>query len=389
MGRPKLQDWQRGSTYLKKSKSGTLTWYLRVYDDGQPVTRASAATTKQQAESELRDAQNRIKDGLPPFPETNEHAGKLFVDVVEEWRGWLLVDQPGKPYKGRYRSAKRTAWCAKKYLLSAFPHLRIEDLDRIKITKWLGRLESETDLSSNTRLHIFQTLSRCLTWAVDQGYCQHNSCKDVSRTARPKRSNKSKWLQTPEQFQRLKSAIKDMPRPFDTMIRLGCTTGMRPGEIVSLRLGDLKWMETRSAIRVRFNNGDGFLKEDHEEKGLTKWVPCTPELREELRDQINLRRLQGAEDKDYLFAKENGSYWARESLTRHWAQVRDAHGLGDFSLYEVTRHTVASQLIENGASIEEVSRVLNHADTRITRSHYIHTENKTYTDSLTCLLPKI
>ena len=52
------------------------------------------------------------------------------------------------------------------------------------------------------------------------------------------------------------------------------------------------------------------------------------------------------------------------------------------------RHTYASLLAQAGADLLTISKLLGHADTRITSRHYAHLCDKTLTNAVKTLLPE-
>lgn len=77
-----------------------------------------------------------------------------------------------------------------------------------------------------------------------------------------------------------------------------------------------------------------------------------------------------------------GTYFNRNSAADRWKQVRDAAGIGDFTLHDL-RHFCASDLIADGCDVVTVQPALGHAAPSITLNTYSHlwltAEDKTRT----------
>ncbi|SKB37460.1 Site-specific recombinase XerD [Arthrobacter sp. 31Cvi3.1E] len=89
-----------------------------------------------------------------------------------------------------------------------------------------------------------------------------------------------------------------------------------------------------------------------------------------------------------VFGKEQwlfgfgGAYFNRNSAADRWRQVREAAGIGEFTLHDL-RHFYASGLIADGCDVVTVQRSLGHAQPSITLNTYSHlwptAEDKTRT----------
>jgi integrase len=61
----------------------------------------------------------------------------------------------------------------------------------------------------------------------------------------------------------------------------------------------------------------------------------------------------------------------RNLAQRDFASICESAGVGSWHLHEC-RHTAATIMLANGVPIEAVSKVLGHADIRMTASTYAH-----------------
>ena len=123
-------------------------------------------------------------------------------------------------------------------------------------------------------------------------------------------------------------------------------TGMRFGEVLALRPCDCN-LQT-NMLEVWENKGD-----------LPRSVPMTDRVRE-----IVTRRCQS--NRSTLFC--DVSRWQIEEA---WRDVRKAIGLADdkdFVLHAL-RHTCASRLVQRGASLYAVQKVLGHSTIKVTEKY--------------------
>lgn len=151
-------------------------------------------------------------------------------------------------------------------------------------------------------------------------------------------------------------------------------------------------------IRARFSY-DGFLKEDKRCKGLSKRAPAAADLENLIRPWLNEREAEGAQPEDYVFNNPRGGHYKLVHLDRVWNETLVAAKLvkpapapkpGEkapepeplLTLYEATRHSFASRLLEAGNSMDEVSAALNHSSVAVTERSYSHFKRTTYSPTM-------
>ena len=131
----------------------------------------------------------------------------------------------------------------------------------------------------------------------------------------------------------------------------GC--GLRIGEATQVTVKDID--PARLVIRV-------IGKENKE-----RLAPLPPALLRDLRLVWKTHRHPV-----WLFANKKGSGPVNEGdLYRVFAQLRQAHGLGDAVKPHSLRHSFATRLMEQGVPAETVRILLGHASIRTTQT-YLH-----------------
>ena len=140
-------------------------------------------------------------------------------------------------------------------------------------------------------------------------------------------------------------------------------TGMRVGEVLELRWGDVTLDSGREALRVREpKNGV--------ERAVVLGPTATPRTVRGLRAA---RRAAGRTlaDYDLVFRSNRGTRISYDAVHYQWSKLCAAAGLLDatgaprYTPHQL-RHTRGSELIAEGQRIEIVQRVLGHRDIRST-----------------------
>jgi integrase len=88
-----------------------------------------------------------------------------------------------------------------------------------------------------------------------------------------------------------------------------------------------------------------------------------------------------------VFTKEDGTKWGRHHQDRLLKAACTAGKIEPNITFHELRHTYASLLAQAGADLLTISKLLGHADTRITSRHYAHLCDKTLANTVNKLLP--
>ena len=130
---------------------------------------------------------------------------------------------------------------------------------------------------------------------------------------------------------------------------MAITTGARRGELLSLCWNDIDY-ERQTAYVLTSKNGE------------SKVLPLTNSVIEELQ-KFNRN------DSSLIFCSEikpNKPYF----FFKQWKRVREEAELVDFRFHDL-RHTTASYLAQNGATLLEIADVLGHKQIEVTK-RYAH-----------------
>jgi integrase len=164
------------------------------------------------------------------------------------------------------------------------------------------------------------------------------------------------WL-PPEQ---IKTLIAEAQRYQGLLafILLALMTGQRKEALLSLR-----WAQIRNGV-VWFSDHNDPRAERMKGRGD---VPVSPELAE-------LLEKLPATSSPYVLNSKYGDRYTDINWDQ-WREVTKAAGLEGLRPHDL-RHTVATNLIREGVSLLDVSKMLGHANTRITEAIYVSHEPK-------------
>ena len=167
--------------------------------------------------------------------------------------------------------------------------------------------------------------------------------------------NSEERILTLEEEERLLSCSNAFLRP---IITTALQSGMRKTEILTL-----KWSN------VDLENGIITIDQTNTKSKKTRRVPMSSTLKTLLREQ----KLKSG-GSEYVFLSHAGeAYKSHQSLKGAFERACEKSGLVSFRFHDL-RHTAATRMIERGASIVAVSKILGHCDIKMTM-RYSHPEN--------------
>ena len=225
-------------------------------------------------------------------------------------------------------------------LVPTFGDLPLDRFDPTAVHRWFDRYSATAPGGANRTLDV---LRQILGYAVMCGYAETNPTRGVARNPRIKRT---RFLSRTE-VDRLHAALdahegRGSGRQQAEIIRLLLLTGCRKSEIVHLR-----WSEV---------DGDALRLRD------SKTGPRSVLLNAPA--QAVLAR-QPRRRSPYVFPAGADAPRARSSELSLWNKVRRQAGIEDVRLHDL-RHTFASHAVMRGVPLPVVSRLLGHAQERMT-----------------------
>jgi integrase len=153
-----------------------------------------------------------------------------------------------------------------------------------------------------------------------------------------------------------------MPMDMQCMIfvTLALHTGMRHGELAGLRWEFVDLDRARVSV---------FWQAQYRDR---RWV-FTPPKSDKSRRR-DLRRLLAGDawrEQDLVFSTRNGTPLGVGTVLRSFHAVLERHGWPRMRVHDL-RHGTASLLLEQGASLKEISEFLGHSQISITADLYAH-----------------
>lgn len=268
----------------------------------------------------------------------------------------------------------------KRRLVPAFGTVRLSSLRPTQIQAWYtlllseGRAKGAGGLSPRSVLRYHQILHAALRQAVRWQLLVRNPA-DAVEPPRPGRRE----LQVPGAAE-VRSLLAAADRTaYGPLVRLAVLTGMRRGELLGLRWGDVDL--ERASVNVQQTaqrlSGLGIVYRQPKTRLSRRSIALSPAtvavLRQQRRQQAEARLLAGPAyvDHDLVFASGLGTPVEAGTLARTWAKITEAAGAGHVRFHDL-RHAHATLLLRQGVHPKIVSERLGHASIAITLDTYSH-----------------
>ena len=218
------------------------------------------------------------------------------------------------------------------------------------------------ELSGTTRKHLHYCLSGCLQQAVKNKLIHRNPIDDVDA---PKSKPKEIEIFTDDELAAIFAAAESTKYPVIFDIAIG--TGMRVSEILALQRQhiDTKKSTIKVEKTVHYSISEGTHTCDPKTDKSRRTIKIDKYTMGRIRD--HLLKTSG----NILFPASHGDYLNPTTYLRyHYSKVREAAGLTKG--FHSFRHTHATQLINAGVPVQEVSRRLGHSRVSTTADIYTH-----------------
>ena len=191
---------------------------------------------------------------------------------------------------------------------------------------------------------LFSYASRDLQWI------KYNPLTEVSRLKEPR--GRVRFLNEIERKRLLRAAALERKKPMLLIIVLAIATGARKGELLGIDRPNVLLAEKGIILDETKNNERRVLYVDgYPLKLLTQYMKATARQRNRL-----------------LFPSGSGK--RPMSIDREWYRILDRSGVKNFRFHDL-RHTAATYLLLDGASLADVMELLGHRDIASTK-RYAH-----------------
>ncbi|PLY05543.1 MAG: integrase [Desulfuromonas sp.] len=204
--------------------------------------------------------------------------------------------------------------------------------------------------SPSTVVRYMAAISHVYTVAVNEwGWVEYNPVSKVKRPKEPR--GRVRFLDDQERSRLLDACQQSGNKFLYSIVVLAISTGMRQGEILNLKWKDIDFSRYQLVLHETKNNE-------------RRAVPIVGRAHEVLRELSKVRRI----DNPLIFPGANPEKPA--DVRKSWDAALVQAGIKDFRFHDL-RHTAASYLAMNGATLAEIAEVLGHKTLQMVK-RYAH-----------------
>lgn len=323
----------------RKTSKG-IHYRVQIRLKGHPIQRATFER-KTDAKKWIQQTETAIREGRYfKMVESKKHT---FADLANRYQREIL------PNKQKSKQEGQLLWWKEQ-----IGHYLLSDITAPLIVEYRDKLAKEItrgkQRSSSTIIRYLAILSHVFTVAVnDWGWLDDSPMKKVSK---PKQGRGRVRFLSEEERERLLESCKKSTNPFlYPVVVLALSTGMRQGEIMHLAWKDIDLEKGRITL--------------HETKnGERRVVPIAGLALNLLKQHELSHRL----DTYLLFPSDKVN--KPMDLRFPWEKALKQAQIEDFHFHDL-RHSTASYLAMNGASLAEIADVLGHKTLQMVK-RYAH-----------------
>jgi len=343
---------------------GKPAYRAQVRRKGRP-TESATFPTKKEAQDWASSLEVAIREGKH-FP--HAAARRTSFDALAEDYTATVLNEAGRfDDKERVTRGRQLAWWA-----DQFKGATLAEITADRVSKARDKLASETFARGKARTNrktgevtqpkqhqrsgatvnrYIAALSHAFSFAVkERRLVDRNPVSDLSRKKEAR--GRTRFLSDAERAELLNACAASKWPALHALVLLAITTGARKGELISLR-----W------DHVDIKNGRALVSETKNDEQRT--LPLAGKALEAIR----ALKLNNAVRSAYVFPAptvvldpETGKPQLDAPYAyfdAHWYAALEAAGIRDFHFHDL-RHTTASMLAAQGASLLEIADVLGH-----------------------------
>jgi integrase len=308
-------------------KDGTPSYRVEIRLKGFPSQRATFSR-KTDAKKWAQNTESAIRERR--FFKTAEAQKHTLEEMIQRYIREVL------PTKSRNINQKsQLEWWAKE--IGAYT---LADVTPALISQCRDKLTTKLSLAPATVVRYMAALSHTFTVAInDWGWLEDSPLRKVRKPKLP--HGRVRFLDDDERTNLLDACQESDNEYLYLVVVLALSTGMRKSEIMWLKWPDVNLTDQRITLH----------KTKNKERRV---VPIAGHALELLREHNKVRKI----DSDFLFPGRNKADKPID-LRTPWETALKRSDVDNFRFHDL-RHSAASYLAMNGASLAEIADVLGH-----------------------------
>jgi len=350
-------------------------WYVFINHNGH--RKAKRIGSREAAERVRREIEARLANGDPRV--FQEQKTPLFKEYAQHWLSVHVNPHCKKSTAMRYEQVLR---------LNLLPRFGAAPLDRITreaLKTYFAELLGSGKLAHGSLKNILATIRAILNYAVEEEIISINPAVRLGRIALRAARRKPPEFLTADEAQRFLRTAKVLRPERYLFFLTALRSGLRLGELLALRWQDIQFGESDLdhnrfiLVRQNYTRREFTTTKNRKERR----VDLSKELRQallDLRDQRTIEAIERGQFTDpcqpaipqLVFpSRTGGPLDGNNVYNRDFVPCIEGAGIRRVSFHAL-RHTFASLLLQQGASLAYVKEQLGHSSIQVTVDIYGH-----------------
>lgn len=341
----------------RQTKNGEIRYKVTIRKKGAPTQTATFGrlTDAKRWERSIESAIDENRHFI-----SSEDKTRTFGDMIDKYLTEIAPVRHSKKQAARAIKCHLDWWkknLGSYYLVKVTPK-EISDCRNQLLSEPLNSTSNGSDKTKSpaTVVRYLASLSVVYTVAVNEwGWLPSNPTKKVSRPVEPR--GRDRFLTDKEREKLLKACEESDNEKIYSLVILALSTGARRNELLTL-----KWLHVDFKRRV-------ILLEDTK-NGERRTIPLVGKAHTVL---LSL--------KDEMLNENEYIFWNKDrhipmDIRKPWAKALEEAKIDDFRFHDL-RHSAASYLAMNGATLAEIAEVLGHKTLQMVKRYAHMTEQHT------------
>lgn len=198
-------------------------------------------------------------------------AGEMRVgEWIEKWLAARIVED---------NTASKNATHLNRYILPAWKDWPLNSVDRLEVGAWIKRMQ-KAGAGAPTIEAAATLFSSIMAAAVDGGKITTNP---AARQSRPRSDRAPEWFYTHRQVELI---LAELAEPWRTACALNFRVGMRPSELLGLRVEAVSWEHAEMQVLGVEARKGGFRRRGKTEGSINRPIPIPRDLLDDLRPLV-------------------------------------------------------------------------------------------------------
>ncbi len=315
------------------SKTGKVSYRALIRLKGHPAESATF-NRKTDAQKWIQSTEAAIREGR--HFKQSESRKRTLTELIERYKKTILPTKPKSAYEQSYQLDWWNDELGAYYLSDITPAV----LSQAKEKLLASNTSRGKQRSPSTVVRYMAALSHAFTVAAKEWqWVDDNPFRNISRPKEPR--GRIRYLER-EEIEKVLQACEESAHPYlATIFVLAISTGMRKGEILNLTWSDIDLQRGRMVLNETKNDE-------------RRVVPLQGEALKRVRELSKVRHL----NTNLLFPSEHAQNKVKK-IDPAWRAALETAGIEDYRFHD-NRHTAASYLAMNGASLSEIAEILRH-----------------------------